>query len=88
VTAKREALPECFGCHVTGHGDPAGYDPAVDAGKDLVNVQCEVCHGKGTAHARDGTWGKSLLMQSCAQCHDPENSPDFDPHVYWLMIEH
>jgi hypothetical protein len=88
VTAGTEALPECFRCHVTGDGDPAGYAPYAGDSPNLVNVQCEVCHGKGTAHARDGTYGTSLLMNSCRNCHDADNSPDFDPGVYWRMIEH
>jgi hypothetical protein len=88
VAKGQEALPECYRCHVTGHGDPIGYDPAVESARRLVNVQCEVCHDKGSRHARDGSYGRSLLMQSCAACHDPANSPDFDPEVYWLMMEH
>jgi hypothetical protein len=83
-----DAMPECFQCHVTGANDPAGYDPSIEQAKSLVNVQCEVCHDKGSAHSRDGNYGKSLLQQSCAKCHDPENSPEFDPEVYWLMMEH
>lgn len=83
-----EALPECFKCHVTGAGDPAGYDPSYDQAHELQNVQCEVCHDKGSTHARDGSYGKSLLYQSCAKCHDTENSPDFDAEIYWRMIEH
>jgi hypothetical protein len=88
VNAGTDALPECFRCHVTGSGDPAGYVPEVRGSERLRNVQCEVCHGKGTAHARDGSYGASLLMNVCRRCHDEENSPDFDPEVYWLMIEH
>jgi hypothetical protein len=88
VAVGQEALPECYACHVTGHGDPAGYFPHTEEAAQLVNVQCEVCHGKGTAHARDGSYGASLKMNSCVTCHDPDNSPDFDPEVYWLMMEH
>jgi hypothetical protein len=88
VDAGREALPECFSCHVTGASDPAGFDPGVEQALKLVNVQCEVCHDKGSVHTRDGSYGRDLLMQSCATCHDPANSPDFDPNVYWLMMEH
>lgn len=88
VLAEKEAQPECFRCHVTGHGDPIGYDPDVSGESRLVNVQCEVCHDKGSRHARDGSYGRALLMQSCTKCHDAENSPYFDPEIYWLMMEH
>jgi hypothetical protein len=88
VQAGMESLPECYQCHVTGHGDPAGYAPARRGAAELVNVQCEVCHDKGSRHSRNGDYGRSLLMNSCIQCHDSGNSPDFDPEVYWRMIEH
>lgn len=84
--ARSEALPECFRCHVTGADDPAGYVPG--ASESLQNVQCEVCHGKGSHHARDGSWGRPLRETLCIRCHDSGNSPDFDPEVYWMIIEH
>jgi hypothetical protein len=88
VLAASDGLPECYRCHVTGSEDPAGYAPGTEGAEDLVNVQCEVCHGKGSHHSRDGAYGASLAGNACAKCHDPHNSPDFDPEVYWLMIEH
>lgn len=87
VDAGREALPECYRCHVTGADQPSGYLPQKQS-PDLANVQCEVCHDRGSLHARDGSYGRSLLMNSCSRCHDSTNSPLFDPEVYWLMIEH
>ncbi|MBZ0268690.1 hypothetical protein K8I85_11080 [bacterium] len=86
VVAEAEALPECFQCHVTGNTEDAGYDPRIVNAADLVNVQCEACHDQGSRHARDGSYGAS--RESCVRCHNPENSPDFDPEIYWLMIEH
>ena len=83
-----ESLPECYRCHVTGPDEAGGYVPGVEASSSLVNVQCEVCHGKGSHHSRDGAWGKGLLHQACAKCHDAANSPDYDAETYWLMIEH
>ena len=83
-----DALPECYRCHVTGAGEAGGYMPGVDETSSLVNVQCEVCHGKGSHHSRDGAWGRGLLQQACAKCHDAANSPEFDAETYWQMIEH
>jgi hypothetical protein len=88
ILARSESLPECFRCHVTGTRDDAGYDPATVDADQLINVQCEVCHDKGSRHARDGSYGRSLLMDACVKCHNEENSPDFDPLTYWLMMEH
>lgn len=39
----------CVGCHVTGYGEPGGFNsqaPADDM-KNLVGVTCEACHGAG-----------------------------------------
>ncbi|MEZ5621689.1 MAG: multiheme c-type cytochrome [Burkholderiaceae bacterium] len=38
---------DCVGCHSTGFGHEGGYDPK-EAGKDLVGVGCESCHGPGS----------------------------------------
>jgi hypothetical protein len=88
IAAGSDALPECYGCHVTGSEENGGYTPGEGPSSSLVDVQCEVCHGKGSHHARDGTWGRGLLREACARCHDEANSPDFDADVYWQMIEH
>lgn len=88
ILAQSEALPECFRCHVTGTSEDAGYDPTAEGSDRLINVQCEVCHDKGSRHSRDGSYGKSLLMESCVRCHNAEHSPDYDPVTYWLMMEH
>lgn len=86
VDAESESLPECFQCHVTGNAENAGYDPRWKGAADLVNVQCEACHDQGSRHARDGSY--TVPTETCVRCHNPENSPDFDPEIYWLMIEH
>jgi hypothetical protein len=43
---------KCVKCHVTGMGEPGGYDPKGDeahkAGRE--GVQCEVCHGPGSLY--------------------------------------
>ncbi|TNE84951.1 MAG: redoxin domain-containing protein, partial [Deltaproteobacteria bacterium] len=42
---------ECTGCHVTGNGQPGGWDG--DPGSHLTSVGCEACHGPSGPH--DGT---------------------------------
>jgi len=45
----RQYTLECVGCHVTGYEQPGGSSITdVDRLKD---VQCETCHGPGSAHA-------------------------------------
>ncbi len=78
--------PECVVCHVTGYIYKNGYDEEPPFNR-LANVQCEACHGYGTQHKRDGSMLK-MARDSCVECHDKENSPDFDYATYWEKIKH
>ena len=78
--------PECLRCHTTCYLD-IPLDGSVAVQSNLRNVQCEVCHGKATDHARDGSFGK-VTVATCRRCHDDENSPDFDYAAYLLEITH
>ncbi|RKZ09382.1 hypothetical protein DRQ53_04455 [bacterium] len=90
-TKGQDRNPECVSCHVVGFDWLNGYDqvadPAVAGRESLTNVQCEACHGYGTAHDRQGEWLASA-RESCVLCHDRENSPDFDYDSYWQRIAH
>ena len=88
LTAKKETDRSCVGCHVTGFGDPSGYQMVTyrqdTAGKpdttdsvELRNVQCESCHGKGTLHGSLGMV-KKVTREMCQTCHDTVNDPKFD----------
>ena len=78
--------PECVVCHVTGYLYKNGYDEQPPYNR-LANVQCEACHGYGTQHKRDGSMLK-IARASCVECHDKDNSPEFDYATYWEKIEH
>jgi hypothetical protein len=78
--------PECLRCHSTCYIDlPA--DGSVAVAEELRNVQCEACHGMGTDHARDGSYG-AVTGETCLVCHDKENSPDFDLATYLPKVTH
>jgi len=79
----------CVGCHVTGYGQPGGFAGVRLRGSmtDLVDVQCEACHGPGSEHRRDGSY-RATAIQSCVQCHTPEEDPDFDFATDWPKIAH
>jgi hypothetical protein len=80
--------PECVGCHTTGFRRPTGYVNAKST-PDLMNVQCESCHGPGKGHPE--TVGKgygAANLDTCRPCHTAENSPDFDPTAYMVKIRH
>lgn len=78
--------PECIVCHTTGYLYKGGYDDRAPYNR-LSNVQCEACHGYGTEHGRDGSM-LTFARESCLECHDEDNSPDFDYDTYWAKIEH
>lgn len=89
TTLRREGQgfePECLVCHTTGYRHQNGYSEQSPYNR-LTNVQCEACHGYGTEHARDGSWGDQA-KDSCVRCHDQENSPEFDYETYWAKIKH
>ena len=44
--------PECVSCHVTGFGFKEGYDGTL-ATRQFRNVNCENCHGPGSADATE-----------------------------------
>ncbi len=71
---------------------------------DRLDVGCENCHGPGEAHAKAETGGNMALQEKlqkavrvtkeeakqrqCLNCHDLDNSPDFDFDTYWPHVEH
>ncbi len=78
--------PECLVCHTTGYLYRNGYDDRPPYNR-LGNVQCEACHGYGSEHDRDGDWARAA-RESCTECHDQKNSPEFDFATYWERIRH
>ena len=82
--------PFCQRCHAMGYGLPGGF---VSAGRSLklVHVGCESCHGPSQAHARNEkvrTAYYARAEETCAGCHDRENSPKFAYDDYWGRIKH
>jgi len=84
--AHQAVNPACLRCHTTCRLDLA-QDGSQTVPGNLRNVQCESCHGMGTEHARDGSYGK-ITVETCLACHDKENSPDFDFATYLAQVVH
>lgn len=84
--------PDCVGCHSTGYLQPTGFrDPSAPGAGLLVQVQCEACHGPGSAHVAAPTAPYGTLPASqaaCVACHTWETSPDFDWATAWATIRH
>jgi cytochrome c554/c'-like protein len=80
--------PECVGCHTTGYRQLTGFLNAKSTA-DLMNVQCEACHGPGKNHAQKPgeEYGKTN-PSTCLSCHTLENSPAFDAFAYRVKIRH
>ncbi len=71
---------DCVSCHVTGY-DVAGGSTVTHVDK-LKDVQCEVCHGPGSLHAKKP---KTVAMpvakptgDMCLTCHHPPHVHEFD----------
>jgi len=84
--------PDCIGCHTVGFDEKGGYiDATITA--NLLNVQCESCHGASKKHASSNgktkvanyDWPIELI---CAQCHVGSHSPRFKIKSYWPKIKH
>jgi hypothetical protein len=74
---QRDSSPECLPCHVVGYGQPGGF-ASKQATPDLVNVQCENCHGMGTKHPDKGDVHAVVGPEVCLTCHTHEQNPNFD----------
>ena len=82
--------PECVDCHVTGFRYSGGFKRA-DLTPEMVNVQCEVCHGARQEHVdSDGMVPGAPLPDeiTCRTCHTGARSPKFDYRDYYQMIRH
>ncbi|MFI5301120.1 MAG: multiheme c-type cytochrome [Polyangiales bacterium] len=70
---------DCVGCHVTGYEKPGGS--TVTDVKSLEAVQCESCHGPGSAHVVDphkAALPTELTSSLCESCHHPPHSSAFE----------
>ena len=84
----QESNPDCISCHVTGWEISGGYGVNNRITDILKNVQCEACHGYGTAHERGSEETRAMARASCVGCHDQKNSPGFNYAEYWKKIAH
>jgi hypothetical protein len=79
--AERTDDEACVKCHVTGMGEPGGFELG-DHASNLAGVTCEACHGPSGPH--DGATTEAT--STCAGCHDKEHSIAFSvekglPHI-------
>jgi hypothetical protein len=95
---RNEFNKQCLACHVTGFGVDRGFVNALRT-PQLVNVQCEGCHGVAVEHSKSpqtthpglgltSQYRKTVKKEFCSRCHTAENSPRFNFEQYWQKIAH
>lgn len=88
VERKADSDPYCVRCHTTAYGMPGGFASSTDT-PSLLNVTCQACHGPSQAHVNNhATKPPWLAREQCRNCHDHENSPQFDYDEFWMRIKH
>ena len=81
--------PECVACHSTGWGQPGGNASMDDVVmRTWHGVLCEDCHGPLSAHVADprGSHATRVTEETCFNCHDKANSPQFDYGSYLRRV--
>ncbi|MEO5770159.1 MAG: multiheme c-type cytochrome [Polyangia bacterium] len=86
VQGGKQADYKCVGCHVTGFGQVGGS--SLGFTKKLETVQCETCHGPGSAHvAGEGNEEPLAIKRDtpetvCLACHTEQHSDTFKYEPY------
>jgi hypothetical protein len=89
IQLKRDFTVSCVACHVTGQGAEVGGFANSVTSPQLLNVQCEQCHGPAQGHLEDAgaPYGK-VTRTKCLACHSPATDPTFDYDARWKTIAH
>lgn len=67
---------ECIGCHVVGWARSGGYTMTPTT-RELEDVGCESCHGRGGPHLSPGLIKDGNYEPQCSTCHDAKHSLNF-----------
>ena len=89
ATPKPYDYETCFRCHTTGPQPQNPDDPRSQDGRPGIlgtwaehDVQCEACHGPGSAHVPDPQ-ARNIFVdstpQTCGRCHDGGVDPNMIP---------
>ncbi len=81
--------PSCQRCHVTGYKKINGFKSEKESA-NLLNVQCESCHGPGSLHPEkiELGYGSHIRISTCVACHNKKWSPNFNYYEYYPKIKH
>jgi len=90
LDAHRHYQPRCVVCHVVGFRTRTGYKLGSPE-EPLANVQCEVCHGPGGAHAEEpmqARMERTPPESTCLECHNPQHSDAFVYAEKIRLVQH
>ncbi len=78
--------PKCLACHTTRFEQPDGFSMKTQQ-MELVNLQCESCHGYAKQHLSDG---KPIPTPKppvavCVKCHTADRCPNFEKEFKQLV---
>ena len=89
LSSQERAGGACIRCHVTGTPEMIAAEGSTPS---FPNVQCEACHGAGSAHvaaARQENPGAArtatIEERTCTRCHN-EDSPYYKTFIYRALI--
>lgn len=91
VEKSKQFDPKCLMCHTTRFEQPEGFSMKLQQ-MELVNVQCETCHGFAKEHLSDM---KPIpvphpQISVCLKCHTEDRCPEFekDAKIVFEKIKH
>jgi 2',3'-cyclic-nucleotide 2'-phosphodiesterase (5'-nucleotidase family) len=79
VGKSKQFDPKCLACHTVRFEQPDGFNMKQQQ-MELVNVQCESCHGSAKEHLSDMSKKPTPrpVMAVCLKCHTADRCPGFD----------
>ncbi|MBN2243960.1 MAG: hypothetical protein JW793_14835 [Acidobacteria bacterium] len=91
VGKSKQFDPSCLVCHTTRFEKSAGFTMSRQQ-PELMNVQCESCHGDATEHlsSMKPIPVADPPVELCIECHTPDRCPGFDREFdeAWMKIAH
>src|SRR5690606_15332081 len=79
----------CENCHGPAASHVAaesGEEEASDAEKEALRAALRLKIGENEGNMSGQKTGR--VVEMCMECHDLDNSPDFDFQKYWPQVEH
>jgi hypothetical protein len=88
VKKSKQFDPKCLACHTTRFEQPEGFSMKQQQ-MELVNIQCESCHGFAKEHLSDmkPIPTPKPAMALCIKCHTADRCPDFEKDVKKLYAK-